>query len=416
MLGEEALGGDWSVMASPDRSEEQRGGTGIRGFLESSKAHFYNLYQRSVPSPAALRISPTADMWLLGTRYPPTPERTEQVVAHLSSRLWFTYRRGVAGLEGAPLLSSDMGWGCMVRTAQMMLGQALSVLLLGREWRLTELADPSRKETKLSTFTYNQLLRYFADGGGLASPYSLQAFVRVAVRKFGYKAGDFFGPTLLCRVVRLLVRGHALDGLTMHVPMDGLLHLSRVEALCLSSVHSLVSPVASVSAAPGVRPWRPVLIWVPLRLGMSRINPLYIPALRASLQWPQSLGFIGGKPNASFYFIGSQDDRVFYLDPHWVQPMMRPESDSAWTSFSTPVPGANTCQCAGAKDMAWEDLDPSLALGFLCRTRDELLDLATRVRVQNAAGDGQAVLFGVANGAGDAPLSDDEEEPTEGAV
>lgn len=58
------------------------------------------------------------------------------------------------GLEGAPQLTSDMGWGCMVRTAQMMLGQGLSCLLLGRDWRLSELSDLSRKEAKLSMLTY----------------------------------------------------------------------------------------------------------------------------------------------------------------------------------------------------------------------------------------------------------------------
>src|SRR4051794_11666412 len=127
--------------------------------------------------------------------------------------------------------------------------------------------------------------------------------------------GDFFGPTLLCRVVRLLVRGHALDGLTMHVPLDGLLHISRVETLCVSTIHAVTSPPAltggpqplTLSFTSPARVWRPVLIWVPLRLGMARINPLYIPSLKALLQWPQSLGFIGGKPNASFYFIGWQD-------------------------------------------------------------------------------------------------------------
>lgn len=88
MFGEEALS-DWSVVPSPEhtRSEadqQTKTSNGLRGFLESGKAHFYNLYQRSVPSPSALRLSPNSDFWLLGHRYTPSQDRTEQVLAHLN--------------------------------------------------------------------------------------------------------------------------------------------------------------------------------------------------------------------------------------------------------------------------------------------------------------------------------------------
>lgn len=47
----------------------------------------------------------------------------------------------------------------------------------------------------------------------------------------------------------------------------------------------------------------------------------YIPSLRATFMFPQSLGIVGGKPGASTYIIGVQDEKAFFLDPHDVQPV-----------------------------------------------------------------------------------------------
>ena len=45
----------------------------------------------------------------------------------------------------------------------------------------------------------------------------------------------------------------------------------------------------------------------------------YIPLLWDTFTFPQSLGILGGKPGASTYLVGVQDDKALYLDPHEVQ-------------------------------------------------------------------------------------------------
>lgn len=47
----------------------------------------------------------------------------------------------------------------------------------------------------------------------------------------------------------------------------------------------------------------------------------YIPLLRETFKFPQSLGILGGKPGASTYIVGVQDEKAFFLDPHDVQPV-----------------------------------------------------------------------------------------------
>lgn len=47
------------------------------------------------------------------------------------SRIWLSYREGFSSLNEKNV-HSDLGWGCMLRSAQMLVAQALMVEKFGR--------------------------------------------------------------------------------------------------------------------------------------------------------------------------------------------------------------------------------------------------------------------------------------------
>lgn len=56
---------------------------------------------------------------------------------HVVSKIWCTYREGFLPV-GPPIYTTDAGWGCMLRTAQMLLAQSLLKIELGADWLLPQ--------------------------------------------------------------------------------------------------------------------------------------------------------------------------------------------------------------------------------------------------------------------------------------
>ncbi|XP_025071182.1 cysteine protease ATG4A isoform X5 [Alligator sinensis] len=106
--------------------------------------------------------------------------------------------------------------------------------------------------------------------------------------------------------------------------------------------------------------WKPLLLIIPLRLGINHINPIYIEAFKECFKMPQSLGALGGKPNNAYYFIGFLGNELIYLDPHTTQIFVDSEENGMVDDQSF------HCQQAPHR-MKIMNLDPSVALGFFCK-------------------------------------------------
>jgi len=89
------------------------------------------------------KVLTSSDVWFLGKCYKVSPEEssdTDSESGHaafledFSSRIWITYRKGFDAISDSKL-TSDVNWGCMVRSSQMLVAQALVFQHLGRSWR-----------------------------------------------------------------------------------------------------------------------------------------------------------------------------------------------------------------------------------------------------------------------------------------
>ncbi|OWK05099.1 ATG4B [Cervus elaphus hippelaphus] len=209
-------------------------------------------------------------VWILGKKYSVLTEK-DAILADVTSRLWFTYRKNFPAIGGTGP-TSDTGWGCMLRCGQMIFAQALVCRHLGRG-RLCRSGLPC--------------------AGAEAFPADSERHCN------GFPAGAEDG-------------GRAV-------------------------------------------PWRPLVLLIPLRLGLADVNAAYAGTLKHCFRMPQSLGVIGGKPNSAHYFIGYIGDELIYMDPHTTQPAVA-------TADRCPVPDESFhCQHPPGR-MSITELDPSIAV------------------------------------------------------
>ncbi|KAF8533451.1 hypothetical protein BDD12DRAFT_946536 [Trichophaea hybrida] len=323
-------------------------------------------------------------IWLLGQEYPsvalPPPPKPQsspdathtpddelseaqstwprEFLEDFESRVWMTYRnefspipRSYQGTAGMSIMTavrsqlpvhsqgftSDQGWGCMIRSGQCVLANALFVLNFGRAWRKGQRIDEEK-----------HLLSLFADDP--AAPFSIHKFVHQGELR-DIRSGQWFGPTPTAQCIKALTESYPPANLRVYMTFDGNVYEDTFHKTALSP--------------DGV--FNPTLLLVVTRLGLDSTNPLYYEALKATVQMPQSIGIAGGRPSSSHYFIGVQGDYLFYLDPHVVRPALRRRtSPEEYTAEEV-----GTCHTMRLRRLHVRDVDPSMMFAFLIRDENE---------------------------------------------
>ncbi|XP_055014627.1 cysteine protease atg4da [Boleophthalmus pectinirostris] len=165
------------------------------------------------------------------------------------SRIWMTYRKEFPQIEGTSL-TTDCGWGCMLRSGQMMLAQGLLIHLMPRDWtwpdahqltdvdfevfrprspvravgipipsfgtprmhntpektsasdnmpRMSQKERPEFTRDKQVEPIHHKLLTWFEDQPH--APFGIHELVEIG-KSSGKKAGDWYGPSIVAHILR----------------------------------------------------------------------------------------------------------------------------------------------------------------------------------------------------------------------
>lgn len=300
-------------------------------------------------------------LWLLGRKYS-TIYDLEDLRHSIKSLLWLTYRKNFPAIGGTGP-TSDQGWGCMLRCGQMVLAQSLISRHLGKDWRW----NPEHLEPD-----YVRILRMFQDKK--TSPFSIHQIALMGNSE-GKSVSQWFGPNTIAHVLKKLVVYDEWTGSIIHVAMDNTVIMDDIKKICCKKIPEKSN--LDVRNRKGDEKytekyrWQPLLLFIPLRLGLTDINPIYNRGLKTCFVLSSSLGIIGGRPNHALYFVGVVGNEVIFLDPHTTQcavDLDKEEMDDS--SYHSPVSGR----------MDISQLDPSIALCFYFDTEAEFNNWCTQVQ------------------------------------
>jgi len=308
-----------------------------------------------------------------------TYNNSEELISAIKTMIWCTYRSGFPVLQAEnqdnssngnqqtsesssfqnymSSYTSDSGWGCAVRVGQMLLAETYQRLL--------------------SENQRNELISRFLDNQNEGSPFSFHNFVLSFARSDpNYKIGTWLGPNNVCHCIKKLVGATTPDmglpKLNTFVCMDSTIVIPELPTF--SNILDFTTETSVVNSEEVT----PLLLLIPLRLGLEKIyTDTYKSSILTALSIEYSVGFIGGRPRSAYYFFGYSEDseELLCLDPHTVQSYHgNTLKENSIDEYSC----SNPLVLSGV-----ENLDPSLAMGFLCKNQNELDDLISQLEKLN---------------------------------
>lgn len=262
-------------------------------------------------------------VYSLGRRYHPVHEYIERK-EYEGSLFWWTYRYDFPEIN---CITTDAGWGCMLRSAQMMLSQALRIHFKSRHWK----PDPSTSKAKEDEFV-TSLMTWFADfPSRTESVYSLHNMCAAGVAKYELLPGDWYGPGSACYVLRDLVTLHQQkqsNVFRVHVSSEGTVYNDLVFELMTKEAakkkkasqeteEQVVEALHPLDPAISEQPkldlteleWdTSLLLLIPHRLGRDYVEEKYVKSVAQIFSLPQSVGILGGRPRGARWFYGAYAD------------------------------------------------------------------------------------------------------------
>lgn len=309
---------------------------------------------------------------ILGKKYDDISMDDGVIEQDIYSKIWLTYRTGFEPiakcLDGPQPLSfvqsmvfnrnpisstfnnfhglldndnftTDVGWGCMIRTSQALLANTYQLLLLGRGFSYDRDRSPR----------HDEIIDMFMDEP--RAPFSLHNFIKVASElPLKVKPGQWFGPNAASLSIKRLCDNVYESNGTERVKVL-ISESSNLYDDIITQMFTTLNPVPDA-----------ILVLLPVRLGIDKVNPLYHASVLQLLALRQSVGIAGGKPSSSFYFFGYEGNDLLYLDPHY--PQFVRNKTSIYDTYHTNL----------YQKLSVDDMDPSMMVGILIKDINDYED------------------------------------------
>ena len=272
----------------------------------------------------------------------------DEILFRLKSFIYMSYRSSLINLSNLGLenCTSDCGWGCMLRCCQMLLSKGLiqkkifDFFSQGNGLVNNDIMTKIRKEV-LCLFNDNylnlELVREHPDFENFWRKYENIARNEPAYNSISEiippysihilcKLGNFAGKfTSNIKIINLLckINSYLFNNIKfLHFESGDISRKQLLNSLCEECIDFNNKDIIEYNGVD-YQFKNPGIIFISLRLGLYNLDPSFydfIPLIFSKFR--NNFGFVGGKKDRAYYFIGVQgDNKLIFVDPHLNQQM-----------------------------------------------------------------------------------------------
>ena len=212
-------------------------------------------------------------------------------------------------------IDSDVGWGCMIRSGQMLLCNVLLNCFQSEKDKIWDIFN-DKKECLLSIHNISEIGSYM-----------------------GTNIGSWFSPTLISLSLEMIVNEEMMNNFKIIVFKDGLVNEIDLDKNISENT---------------------ILVLMPIMLGLNEVCEKYCKALCYLFTEKIFYGIVGGKPKASMYFVGCCRDELISLNPHNVKKFNETQKER----YVDKIDLINV-----------KNIDPSMVLSFLIKNKEDINNL-----------------------------------------
>jgi cysteine protease ATG4 len=265
------------------------------------------------------------------------PQDVQKFNEKLSKIIYVSYRskyKPQVNIKNNKTYTSDCGWGCMIRSSQMILCRALYKIfkyIYKLDKKIINRVIPFVMDKNLDIIkneylgmdSYIDKLKEFGkkDIIEIDPPFSIHKIV-ILGEKFGRTSGEWFSDFELPKIYNIInTTFNVVPNLSI-IHYNSFIELEIILERCFKEIVSNNiednDKIFNLEGKSFIME-KMGLIFVSVRLGLDNVSPEYFPSIKKLFSCKECLGFIGGKKwtNSASYFLGYYDDFLLYLDPHF---------------------------------------------------------------------------------------------------
>ena len=268
----------------------------------------------------------------------------DEIKYPLYSFLYMSYRSGFMNLNniGCQDLTSDCGWGCMIRCCQMLLSKALISKKIfdffqhNKNGKIDFNGMTSIRKEVLCLLYDNYLgielarehpdLQYFwCQFENFAKDHPIYSSISQIIPPFSIhmlcklsKSDGVFTSDL--RIIKQIceINSQIFNDMNFIHFDSGLIDRKKlIKTFCEEYMDYNNNNIITLNGVD-YQFKKGGIVFISLRLGLYNLDPSYydfIPHIFSKFR--NNLGFVGGKKNRAYYFIGMQgDNKLIFVDPH----------------------------------------------------------------------------------------------------